>query len=444
METSKALDYICSEAKKQGADSFDVIAGESESSGLDLYEGKVKNSEISSSRGIGIRLFVDNRPGFAFTEKYSTEALSQTVSDAIAHAKLTDPVELDMPEPADIEEKDLKLWNQSAESVELSQLKDLCLEMESLAQQKDKRVENIPYLGAGKSSGRTEIRNSNGVSCSARGNSLYAGIGVLAHQNGHKKMGYYSNSSRDFNFFKSDYMANLAVERAVEMLGAKSIPSGKYPVVLSKRITPQLIGMYRAPFYGEAVQKGQSRLKGKIGESIAVKDFSILCDPHVEGFPGSRLFDGEGIPSQKISVVENGVLNAFLYNLESAKKEGVAPSGHAVRSYSGDVGTGFSNLFVPKGKHSLSELLSAHPKCLYVTQLEGGSGCSPISGEISIGAQGFWVENGQKVHPVEGVTISSNYFDLIQNIEMFGNEYSDILSSTKVPDMLIKFMYVAG
>jgi len=88
--------------------------------------------------------------------------------------------------------------------------------------------------------------------------------------------------------------------------------------------------------------------------------------------------------------------------------------------------------------------LSIYPKCLYVTQLEGGSGCSAISGEISIGVQGFWIEQGKKIHPVEGVTISSNYFDMIQNISGLSNQYSDILSSVKVPDVLIESMYVAG
>src|SRR5690606_14286604 len=99
LNPSDAIDFMCAEARRQGADGFDAVAGESESMGIELFEGKVKSTEISNSRGIGIRLFKDKRPGFAFTEKMSREAIAQTVKDALSHTLLTDPVEMDLPFP---------------------------------------------------------------------------------------------------------------------------------------------------------------------------------------------------------------------------------------------------------------------------------------------------------------------------------------------------------
>jgi PmbA protein len=230
----------------------------------------------------------------------------------------------------------------------------------------------------------------------------------------------------------------------VELLGAEPLTGGEYPVVFSNLVSPAIFSMFSSPFHAEVVQKGQSRLEGKIGHQIAVTELNLVCDPHIVGAPGSRLFDGEGILCKRTEVVSHGVLKMYLYNLESAKKEGRPPTGHASRGYSGKVGTGFSNFLVGLGKKNLDDLLSAYPKAFFVTKLEGGAGCSPVSGEISIGAQGFLYEQGKRIRPVDRVTINSNFFDLLMNIRGLSDQYSDRFSSFKVPDVLIEKMHVAG
>jgi PmbA protein len=440
---AEALDCMCEEARKQGAEQFDCVAGESESMGLELFEGKVKSTEISNSRGIGIRLFKDSRPGFAFTEKMSREAIAQTVKDALSHTRLTDPVDMDLPMPRQLPDLDLKQYNPALEEVTLDQLKALGLELEAIARAADARIDNIPYLGASRSSGMSIVRNSNGVDYGSRSNVVSAGIGVVAKEGEHKKMGVYSNGGRGFAF-DAKFMAAKAVERATELLGAESIPSGSYPVVFSNRVAPSIMSMFGSPFFAEAVQKGQSRLAGKVGQPIAAPLLDIHCEPHLPGAPGSHLFDGEGVVTSRIEVVQGGVLQTYLYNLESAKKAGVAPTGSGSRGYSGKAGTGFSNFIVPKGDKSLEDLLSTYPKCLLVTKLEGGSGCSAISGEISIGAQGFWYEQGKRIRPVDKITLNSNYFELLFALRGFSRDYSDSFSSVKVPDMLVEAMHVSG
>jgi PmbA protein len=443
LSPSDALDYMCAEAKRLGADRYDAVAGESESMGLELFEGKVKSTEISNSRGIGIRLFKGNRPGFAFTEKMGREAITQTVKDALSHTHLTDEVEMDLPFPEKLPDIDLGSYNPELEEVGLDRMKALGLELEALARGLDPRIDNIPYLGASRSSGMSMVRNSNGVAYSSRSNVMSAGLGVVAKQGDAKKMGVYSNASRSFSF-DPKLMAGKAVERAVELLGAESVKSGRYPVVFSNRVSASIMSMFGSPYFAEAVQKGQSRLSGKIGQAIAVPGLNITSNPHIPGMPGSHLFDGEGVVSQVLKVVEGGVLRTYLYNLESAKKAGVKPTGTGSRGYSGKAGTGFSNFIVDKGDRSLDELLAAYPECLLITKLEGGSGCSAISGEISIGVQGFWYEQGRRIKPVDKVTLNSNYFELLLAIRGLSAEYSDAFSSVKVPDFLVESMYVAG
>ena len=442
----QAVELLFTAARAKGADRFDAVAGESESLGLELFEGKVKSTEISNSRGIGIRLFKGDRPGFAFTERLTPEALTRTVDDAWSHAALTDPVELDLPHPAKLADIDLLTYEPALEEVTLDAMKTFGLALEAEGKKLDKRIENIPYLGMSRGSGFSLIANSNGLLYESKSNSISGGMGVVALENGIKKMGVYYRAGRAFSpkVFDVEYMARVAVERAVELLDAAPLPSGKYPVMFSNRSSGQIFSMFGSPFFADAVQKGQSRLKGKVGERIAAPGFNIISDPFLPGYPGSQLFDGEGVPAQRLEVVKDGVLQTFLYNLESAKKEGVAPTGSGSRGYSGKAGTGFANYIVPLGMKSMEELLADVPKAFVVVKLEGGSGCSAISGEISIGAQGFLYEYGKRVRAVDRVTISTNFFDLLRNIRGLSNQYSDSWSSMKVPDVLVDEVSVAG
>jgi len=230
----------------------------------------------------------------------------------------------------------------------------------------------------------------------------------------------------------------------VELLDASTLPSGGYPVVFSNRVSPQIFSMFGSPFFAEAVQKGQSRLEGKLGKTIAASGFNLSSDPHIVGAPGSHLFDGEGVATRTVEVVRDGVLLTYLHNLESAKKDGVRPTGTGARGYSGKAGTGFSNYRITRGEMTLEEMLDFYPRCFYVVKLDGGSGCSAVSGEISIGAQGFLVENGKRVRPIDGVTLSTNFFELLPLIRGFSNAYSDSFSSVKVPDILVEEIRVSG
>jgi len=443
MKPEEALAFLCDETRKIGADAFDALAGESESLGLELFEGKVKSTEISHSRGLGVRLFRGKRPGYAFTERFTADAILQTVRDAWSHTRLTDEVNITLPQAQTLPAIDLKSLDPALEKVSMEEMKVFCLELEAQVKPLDERIDNIPYLGAGRSSGRTWIRNSLGVDYSARGASISAGVGVTAAQGEQKKMGAFNRGGRHFGFDASE-IARRAVERAVELLGAEPLPSGNYPIVFSNRVAPQLFGMFSSPFFADAVQKGQSRLAGKIGQRIAPAFFQLSSQPHLPEWPGSHLFDSEGVATRPLPIVENGVLLTYLYNLESAAKEGVAPTGTGSRGYSGKAGTGFANYVIPQGSSRLEDLLAAYPRCFYVVKLEGGSGCSSVSGEISIGAQGFLVEGGQKVRPVDRVTLSGNFFEFLQGIEAFSDSWSDSFSSVKVPDTLVKTMTVSG
>jgi len=274
--------------------------------------------------------------------------------------------------------------------------------------------------------------------------SVSFGVGVVAREAGIDKMGWDGISWRDASKFEPRSMAREAVSRATSLLGAAPIPSGPIPVLFDERVAGQFLGIFLGAFLADSVQKGQSRLVGRLGEKIAVDGFELSTQPHLHGMAGSKWFDGEGIPTRPRALVENGVLKGFLHNLETSRRDGIAPTGDASRSYTGRVSAGFANLRVGcDGGRSLDVLRSSQDRLLHVVKLEGSTGCNPVSGDISIGVQGFLVEKGNSI-PVDRVSLSANFFDLLLTMEAWGDRYRPGVHGSFVPALLFRGMNLAS
>jgi PmbA protein len=438
-----AMEKIASLARAANCDTFDIVAYDSFSESVEVFEKKISNTEIQRSAALGIRVFRDARPGIAFTEKLAPEALKICLDDALSHTHLTDPVPFSVADNIPASSENFDHVSPDFDRTPFSELARFAVDLEDKARAIDKRVENVPYTGAARSSSRGYFLNSKGVSYSHADQDFSAYSAAVAALGDQKKMGFYSNSRLKFADLETLRIAERAVERTVEQLGAKPVASGEYRILFSNRVSGQIISMYGSPFFAELAIRGQSRLKGKLGEMIASPMLSIRSMAHRKDLKGSRARDGEGVPTRDLAVVENGKFVQFLYNLEAAAMDKTQPTGNSVRSVASKAGTGFKNLVVDAGTVTQKEML-AQGKVLMIDKLEGAAGCSPISGELSIGAQGFLYENGERVQAVDRITLSSNFFEMIKNIEAVSSEYSDQYSSVRVPDLLIGKIAVAG
>lgn len=439
-----ALELALRRAKVLGAGQADVLYGDDDSLSVDLFEGRVKNVEKSRSAGLGLRVLVEGRPGYSFTERLTVEAIERCVRDAVDLSKLTDELPVELPQGWRLPEEEIAPWGAGVESLGVERMIDLCRAAEDEALSAGPEIFNVPHLGVGRSSGELYLANSNGLSLARRTASASLGIGVVAKRGDSTKMGVDVYATLDPRSFDPRQMARAAAGRATSMLGAASLPACEMPVIFDEWVSSSLLGIFAGAFVGENVQKGQSRLKGREGQAIASGAFTLSTQPHMKRQGGSRLFDGEGVPTQPRPLVENGVLRSFLHNLESSQRGGTVPTGDAQRGYSGKVGAGFSNMQVPLGQDSLADLMSRHPRLLHVVKLEGSSGCNAVSGEISIGVQGFLVENGKVVQPVDRITVSGNFFDMLMGMEAFGDTYRPGLCSNFVPAILVSRMAIGG
>ena len=446
MDGNAAQEYALSLAREHKEEHVDVVFSRSEDLRVMVREGKVEKVDQSTSMGMGVRVLRDGRTGLAFTERLAPDAIDHAFAQARENCGYIDPTEVVMvDQPLDVPPaENLALYNPALDDLPLEELVRAGQEMERRAHAADSRVKSVPYAMVGRTQHEYTLANSHGVRHTQRANSCGAYCMALLEEGGQLKSGRQAWMRREWDAEAAAATSTQAVGKAAALLGARAIHSEKLPVVFTDEVAPQLLGMFLGSFYGEAAQKGRSRLKGRLGQQIAGTDIQLYDDPHMPGALGSCFVDDEGTPTARIPLIEDGRFANFLYHVQSARKDGASSTGHATRSISGGIGTGFHNIVLPLGTHGMDALCAMAPRALLVTELEGGAGCNPVSGDISIGVQGQLLEGGRRVQPVDSVTIAGNFFELLNNIRAIGDSYQPNLSNRFIPALLVDGLSISG
>ncbi|MBV8394196.1 MAG: TldD/PmbA family protein, partial [Alphaproteobacteria bacterium] len=229
-------------------------------------------------------------------------------------------------------------------------------------------------------------------------------------------------------------LGRIAGKYAVERLNPKKAPNERLPVVYDRRVSGGLLGHLASAINGRAVARGTSFLKDRMGQQIFAKGIRIVDNPHRKRGLGSRPFDGDGLPTKRSSVIDDGVLTTWLLDLTSARQLKLKPTGHGP-------GGSTSNFYLEKGALSPDELIADIKSGLFITDLIG-FGVNGVTGDYSRGASGFWIENGKKTWPVSGITVAGNLKDMFLNM----TPANDLQwkSATNAPTVRIEGMTIAG
>jgi PmbA protein len=264
-------------------------------------------------------------------------------------------------------------------------------------------------------------------------------------------MGFYmAVGTCNYNKLSPETVGKKAALKALETLGATPVPSGKYKVVLENDCAGSLLNVFFDAFSADASHKGFSLLKGKLGEKVAADCVTIIDDPLIPWAMGSQPFDSEGVACYSKTVVENGVLKTFLHNLKTARKDGVKPTGNGYKGgYNAPLGIGPTNFFIKPCEQSPEELFAKAGDGLIITDFQGlHAGANPVSGEFSLQAQGFVIKDGKKDRPVELITVSGNFFRLLENIIAVADdldfENPRGISTIVSPSILVDSLDIAG
>ncbi len=459
---SLAADVVA-QAMRAGASDAEGVAREGDEFSVTVRMGQVETLKESGSRALGLRVFLGKdgasglRSASASTSDLTAEGIRQLVEGALALARVTeeDPFTAlpDAEEFGAVETRitgdDLHLYFDDVYSLPGPERIEWARRTEAAALAADKRITNSDGGSFDASTGRRAMANSRGFVGSYR--SSYAGVAaapLAMDENGQMQRDGWWSSARSFALLESpESVGAEAARRTLRRLGARRVPTQRVPIVFAPETARSLIGSVFEAASGDAIWRGASFLAGKLDESIAAANVTIVDDnlmllPSGAGGFGTSPFDGEGLPSRRTVVVENGVLRSYLLNTYTARKLGMKSTHNASRGLAGAPGVGAGNLFLVPGTHSPDEIIGDVKAGLYVTSLMG-FGVNTVTGDYSRGATGLWIENGQLTHAVEEVTIAGNLGEMLRNVVAIGNDLV-FRGAVAAPTLRVDGMTVAG
>jgi PmbA protein len=455
--TRSSLESIVAQAletaKRAGATQADALVVEG-----DDREVRVRGSEIefvkqAHERGLGIRVLVAGKNGLqtaiVSTSDLSSAAVTRMAEEAVALARATAPDPIaGLPEGGFATDwPDLELFDPADRNVPLEARIEDARRAEAAARGADPRIRNSE--GSAASSGSACVVYANSLGFVGAYESASHGLfsEPLAQDGDSMQRDYWMTAGRKLSDLEDPAeVGRKAAARALRRLGGRRVQTCEVPVLFDSLTSPSLVGQLVSCLNGYSIYRESSFLAGKLGEKIAHESITITDDGRLPGRLGSKPFDGEGQPTRRNVLVENGELKSWLLDHYSARKLGMESTGSAARGTGSAPRVGTTNLWLepsPASENaSLEALISEIDRGLLVTELIG-MGFNPTTGDYSRGAAGLWIENGEIVHPVEEITIAGNLGQMLLDIDRIGSELV-WRGRTAAPPIRIAQMTVAG
>ncbi len=474
---------VLSRALKAGATDAEVVLYEGDDFSAHLRLGQVETLKQSGSRAIGLRVYIASgsdgkeaqRTASTSSSDLSPDSLARLVSGAVQLARITTPDPFaGLPEPGEFGQHDSSAQHLYFDDV-VQQDPAVRIEtaraVEAAAMAYDTRIQNSAGGDYDAATFHKVLVNSRGFLGQYR--RTYCGFSaqpIAQEADGKMQRNYWYSSSRTTRLLEDPVIIGQeAARRALRRLGARRVPTQQAPVVFSPEIARSIIGNLFDAANADAVYRHATFLAGKLGEQIAGPNITVIDDGtlvfnhnlpvapfmssrqdahewdektiKVGGF-GTAPFDGEGLPTRRTVLIENGVLKNYVANTYTARKLGIRSTGNASRSLASNPGIGAGNFFLQPGTRTPEEIIGDVRRGLYVTETMG-FGVNLVTGDYSQGAAGLWIENGELAYPVEEITIAGNLKDMYRNITAIGND-ATFRTATSAPTLRIDGMTIAG
>lgn len=438
-------------AKRAGADDAEVLVRDGSELTAKVRLGEPELVQEATSRGLGLRVLKGGRRAVTYTSDLRREALEALCAETVALAELAEPDEYALPPDPSLLAKsfpELDLYDPAVAEVEAAWALREAINGEAAARRADPRINNSEGATWSRVLGATAFATSGGFVGGYRGS--YASLVVeplcddnTDPENPKKRNGYWWTGSRFLSELEvAEAVGIEATRRTVATIGSKKVETQECPIVFDPEIARSIVGTLFSVANGSSFWRKSSYLIGKEGQECASKLVTIVDDPLIPRGPGSRPFDGDGLPTRKNMVVDKGILGPVLCDVYSGRKLGRASTGSAGRGIGGNPGPTTSNLIMQAGSISREELLKQTDRGLYVTSLMG-FGFNPVTGDFSRGAQGFWIEKGELTFPVSEVTIAANFDQILKRIDLVANDLV-MRSATAAPTFRVSHMMLAG
>jgi PmbA protein len=416
---------------------------------IKVFDGDVESLSVAEVDGVGVRLLVDHRQGYAWAGSLEPDVVAETVAEARDNAGFgTQDDALGLPERADVvavTAPDLDLWRDALLAVPTEDKVALALEIEAATRAADSRVRGVESASYGDGAVEIAVASSLGVEASARRTVASVASFAMAGDGEETQTGYGFSVGRTFADLDVAAAARDAAERSTRLLGARQPASRRLPVILDPLVTRSLLGLLGAALSGEAILKGRSMFLGRDGQEVAATGVTLVDDPTLPEAFGAATHDGEGVPTRRIELIVGGRLQGFLQNVYTARRSSSRTTGSAVRGFKSTPSVGARALHLLPGAKTPSEILASVPEALYVQSVSGlHSGTDPVSGDFSVGAEGLMVRGGDLAEPVREVTIASTLQRMLLDVVEVGADLTWLPGGAAGLTLLLSDMTMSG
>lgn len=444
-ELKDIVRHVVNRAKAKGA-TADAFLREDETFSVTIRRGEVEKLKESVSRGLGLRVFLGKRTATSQTSDLSLDRIGKLVDETVEMARLTSEDDSGgLPDasfyPHDI--PDLHLADPAWDDLKPEQRIELARRAERAAFDTDPSITNSDGASFQYERSQTVLANTLGFAGNYEGTAAYVIARPIAESNSAMQRSHWYSIARHRDQLDSpEEVGRLAAKRAMQCLGARKVGTCQVPVVFDPMTAPTLVKHICDAVSGDAIYRKRSFLVGRLGDSVASRNVTIVDDARLVGGLGSSPFDDEGIATQTTPVIENGVLQSYLHNAYSARKLEARPTGNGSRTGTGSISIGPTNFYLKPGQHAPEEIIRSVSSGLYVLELIG-FGVNTVTGDYSRGVAGLWIEDGKLAYPVHEVTIAGNLRQMLQDIEMIGNDIR-FKGSVSAPTLKIRTMTLSG
>jgi PmbA protein len=436
------LQDLIAKAKKAGAEAADAVAIAGTSLSHTRRLGKTEKLERSETQDLGLRVLIGKQQAMVSSSDRAPATLDELVERAVAMARaipedpfcgLADPNQITRNWP------EIDIFDPSEPTAEILIERARAAEEAALAVE---GITNSEGADAGWGRSRAALVASNGFAGSYAGSSCGISASVIA--------GTGTGMERDYDYASAVYGSDLrsaeevgreAAERAIKRLGARKMPTGKFPVIFDPRVSRSFLSHLLGSISGPSITRGTSFLKDRLGERIFPEAITLIEDPHRQRGLRSRPFDGEGIGNQRRALIDKGVLTTWLLDLRSARQLKLTTTGHAARGTASPPTPAATNVWIEPGAQTPQELYADIKSGLYVTELMG-MGVNGVTGDYSRGASGFWIDNGAIAFPVSEMTVAGNLKDMFAR--MIAANDLEFRTGADAPTLRIDDLTVAG
>ena len=442
MNIQKFVDTVYKQASLSKADDFQIVSDYVAREVLNLFEGKVDSQSVSESFSLKLSVRLNGKIGSVVCQNLDEKIIPELIDTALENAMLAGEGEEDFFYDGKGEYQKAKPYEPLLEKwKKLDRLAFLkAVEKEAFAL--DKRVHQVQKVSIGETKTQKIMQNSLGLNLNEERLWAWASLSLSAKEGEVIQNGFKSVTFEKEEEFSPTYLAKHAVEDAVSRLSEIEISSAQVPVVFENKTFADLLEFLADIVSAKEVQSKKSRFEGKIGQKVAADIVTILDAPLLLGGYSSTSFDGEGYPCYDKEVLKNGVLQTYLHSLKTAQKDKVSPTGNGA-GYDGEVCV--TNFYLKPQNLSKEALLAEVGNGVYIDRLQGlHAGYNIVSGDFSFGAKGFLLKNGSIDQPLKQFTVSGNYYQMLQNIRLIGDDLEFKTSGFGSPCVCVDGLMIGG